>query len=446
MPLPRALARRPLRPLDVRSAPLPRRTPVAPVPPERGRGRLRRSLRTSTAEGVAAEVVGAATSTTVVTAWALHLGCGAATIAVLGAMPFVAHVLQLPAAALTARYGARRVALLSGWVSRQACLPLVVLPFLAVSPGAARTLLLACAAVQHGLGILCNNGWVSWMGEIVPVPIRGRYFGRRTATCTSAAALAGVAVGAFLDRSPAGRPATLSALAAVTCVAGAWSIVLMARQHGGFRARGAAAPRASFRAVLRSRAPRRWAVLQAACGVASGLAVPFFGIYVLRDLALGFAFLAAYGAITALARTASASMWGRRTDLPGGARRVVVAANALAVAGPILWIASARLGAALLLVEGALNGIAAAGTGVAGLVFPLALSDDTTRPVYHAVFTVSGGLAFGAGAAAGAVLAGAAPALAVAGPFTVPFAACAVLRVGAVALSRRLPDAGPSPR
>ncbi|HEX9051444.1 MAG TPA: hypothetical protein VF841_13010 [Anaeromyxobacter sp.] len=445
MSLPRALARRPSPLPHLRPAPSPARRLLAPAPAV-GSGRLRRSLRASTAEGIAAEVVGAATSTAVLTAWALHLGCGAAAIAVLGAMPFVAHVLQLPAAALTARYGARRVALAAVAVSRQAYLPLVALPFLPVSPGPARALLLGCAAVQHGLGIVCNNGWVAWMGEIVPVRLRGRYFGRRTAICTSAAALAGLAVGAYLDRAPGGRGATLSALAALTCVAGAASTAVMARQHGGIRAGAAAARRSSFRAVLRSRAPRRWAVLQAGCGVASGLAVPFFAVFVLRDRALGFAFLAAYGAITSVARTASAPAWGRWTDRPGGARRVVIAANALAVAGPILWIASARLGATLLLVEGALAGVAAAGTGVAGLVFPLALSDDATRPVYHAVFAVSGGLAFGAGAAAGAALAGAAPALAIAGPLTVPFAACAALRAGAVALSRRLPDAAPAPR
>ncbi len=437
MPLPQALARRPPPP-RLRAVPLP---PRAAPAPGWTRSRLRRSLRASTAEGIAAEVVGAATSTAAVTAWALHLGCGPAAIAVLGAMPFVAHVLQIPAAALTARFGARRVALVAVAVSRQAYLPLVALPFLAASPGTARTLLLAAAAVHNGLGIVCNNGWVAWMGELVPVRLRGRYFGRRTAICTGAAALAGVGVGALLDRSPAGRGATLSALAALTCVAGGASTVLMARQHDGLRARGGAARRASFRAVLRSRAPRRWAVLQAACGLASGFAVPFFGVFVLRDRALGFAFLAAYGAVVAVAKTVSAPAWGRWTDRAGGARRVVIAANALAVAGPVLWIASARLGPAVLLVDAGAGGVATAGASVACLVFPLSISDDATRPVYHAVFAVAGGLAFGAGTAVAAALAGRAPGWTLAGPLTLPFALCAVVRAVAVALSARVADA-----
>ncbi len=436
---PRALARRSEPVSRIRTAPPPR---LALAPRWAG-SRLRGSLRASTAEGIAAEVVGAATSTAAITAWALHLGCGTAAIAVLGAMPFVAHVLQLPAAALTARLGARRVALATVAVSRQAYLPLVVLPFLPVAPAAARAVLLGAAAVHQGLGIFCNNGWVAWMGEIVPVRLRGRYFGRRTAICTLAAALAGLAVGVLLDRSAGGRVATLSGLAALTCLTGAVSTAIMARQHGGLRRRAPAVRRTSFADVLRVPAPRRWAVLQAVCGLASGLAVPFFGVFVLRDRGIGFAFLAAHGAVTAMARTAAAPLWGRWLDRAGGARGVIVAANALAVAGPLLWIASARGGAGLLLVDAAAGGVAAAGTGVAGLVFPLSLCDDASRPVYHAVFSVAGGLAFGAGAAAAAALAGTTSAASFAGPLTLPFALCAGLRVVAVGLSLRLRDAGP---
>jgi hypothetical protein len=132
-------------------------------------------------------------------------------------------------------------------------------------------------------------------------------------------------------------------------------------------------------------------------------------------------------------------------DRQGGARRAVIAANALAVAGPILWIASARVGAALLLAEGALGGVGSAATSVTGLVVPLSLSDDATRPAYYAAFAVAGGLAFAGGAAAAVALAGALPGAAIAGPLTVPFACCAALRVAAVGLSLRIAEA-PRPR
>lgn len=438
MPLPRALARRSAVP---RRRPRPPSLRRAPSPAAPTASRVRRTLRASAVEGVLAEVVAAATGTAALTAWAIHLGCGPGTIALAGALPFVAHVLQLPASWLTARHGARRVALAAIVVSRQAYLPLVALPFLDAGPAVARAVLVGAAVAHHGLGVVCNNAWVAWMGEVVPRRIRGRWFGRRTAACTLAAALSAVAVGVALDRSPAGRTATLSGVAALASVAGAASAIVMARQHGGARARRALRPWPALGAALRARSPRRWASLQAVCGLASGLGVPFLALLVVRDLGLGFAFLAAHGAVAAVARTASAPAWGRWVDRPGGARAVVIAANAVAIASPVLWIASARGGPALLLADAALGGIAAAGSGVAGMVFPLTLSDDASRPAYHAVFSVAGGLAFGVGAALGAALAGAAPS--VAGPLTVPFALCAALRVAAVALSIRLRDAEP---
>ena len=63
------------------------------------------------AEGVGAEIVAAFTSGVVVTAWALHLGGGALFVGAIGAAPFLAQLCQFPAAALTLRFGPKRVAL-----------------------------------------------------------------------------------------------------------------------------------------------------------------------------------------------------------------------------------------------------------------------------------------------------------------------------------------------
>jgi MFS family permease len=395
-----------------------------------------------------AEVFSACTGGAAITAWALHLGCGTAVLGLLGALPFVAHVLQLPAAALTRRVGPRRVALWAVAVSRQAFLPLAVLP--AVPPGAAgpRALLVLAAAALHGAGIVCNNGWVAWMGELVPAHLRGRYFGRRTAVCTAAGALASLAAGALLDLGRGGPrlDAVLRGLAVAASAAGVLSTILMARQHGGARRPTlAGAGRAGLGAVLRGRAARRLAGYLALSGAASGLAVPYLGLFMLRDRGLGFAFVAAHGTLAALARTAASAAWGRRVDRPGGAARVLGWTAMAAVASPLLWLGAALGGPWLLLVEAALGGAAGAGASVAGTALPLALAPPGERAAYHAVFAVSGGLAFGAGAAAAAWLAHAGPGGAFAGPLTVPFASCAALRIlsarRAFSLAREAPVA-----
>ena len=332
----------------------PSRAPWRPSLAPRGasapRRPLRRSLRASIEEGLAAEVVGACTGGAALMGWALHLGCSVELVAFLGALPFVAQLVQVPAARLTARLGPRRVTLVALALSRQAFLPLALLPFLPVGPAGARAMLVVCAAAHHGLGVACNNGWIAWMGELVPARVRGRYFGRRTAVTTAAGAAAALAAGALLDRGPGAF--ALAALALASCVAGAAS-------SSSWRASTAAAPgRARRRGRRRSRrccarpAARRYLAYLVVSGAGAGLIVPFAALFVLRDLALGFTFLSGHGAISALARTASAHRWGRAVDRAGGARAAVVASTALLAASPLLWLAAAGAGPWVILVGG----------------------------------------------------------------------------------------------
>ncbi len=80
------------------------------------------------AEGALAELVGACISGGVLTAWALYLELPPLLIGVLGALPFTAQLVQLPASWITRRCGGRRAALWTIGIGRQAVLPLALLP------------------------------------------------------------------------------------------------------------------------------------------------------------------------------------------------------------------------------------------------------------------------------------------------------------------------------
>ena len=81
------------------------------------------------------------------------------------------------------------------------------------------------AGLAATLGVLGNNAWVAWMGELVPKRIRGRYFGKRTGLCMLGGGLAAAAVGLLLDwaraRGLVGADAGRSAGAGLR--AAAWS-------------------------------------------------------------------------------------------------------------------------------------------------------------------------------------------------------------------------------
>lgn len=392
-----------------------------------------------------AEWVMACTGGAVITGWALYLGCGPLALALLGALPFLAQLMQLPGAWLTTRFGSRRTALLTVAVSRHVFLPLVALPFLPLSPEVKRAVLIACAAVHHGAGILCNNAWVTWMGDLVPRRLRGRYFGRRTAISTLAGALALLTAGTFLDGARASERTGqgLAALALAACLLGTLSTALMALKHDP--ARGPAIAGFRFSRVLqplRDAAARRFLGYGAVWNGALGLSGPFFTLYLLEDLRLGFTWVALQGAASALSRMVAAPVWGRLIDRVG-ARPVLRGCTWGLVLSPLLWTLAGPERWWPLALDALLGGVLLSGQGLAAFALPLAVAPARERPFYHAAFSMTGGTAFALASAAAGLLVKALPGtLLVAdrawSSLHVLFVLAALARAGAALLSRSL--------
>jgi MFS family permease len=389
-------------------------------------------------------VVSACCGGAALTGWALHLGMSAKLVGLVGGLPIAAQVLQVAGAFLTARFGHRRTALVAVAMSRQAFLPLALLPILPLGPDARRALLLVSAGAHHGLGIVANNAWNAWMGEMVPGRTRGRYFGRRTAMCTVAGGLCALMAGLALDRGAGAAAAgpVLQILAAVACAAGAASVVLMARQHSGpTRREPVHWMVGALTRPLRDAKARRVLAYAVAWNGACGLSAPFFGLYLLRDLGTGYALLATQGAGLAAAKIASAAGWGRIVDR-AGARRVLVICSAGLALSPWAWVASGPGRLWPLALETALGGVLLGGQGVASFALPLQVAPARERPFYLAAVAAAGGAAFAATSAAGGTLVEAAGG----SPLRTLLVGSAVLRLGAVAAAWALPaDRTPAP-
>jgi MFS family permease len=384
-------------------------------------------------------VVGACCGSAALTGWALHLGLGAALVGLVGALPVVAQVLQLAGAFFTARFGHRRTALVSVALARQAFLPLAFLPWLPIGLEHRRVVLLACAGAHHGLGIVCNNAWNVWMGEMIPGRVRGRYFGRRTAICTVAGGLCALGAGVALDRGQRAAAAgpVLQGLALLACAAGGLSVVLMARQHASAARREPV--RWAMRAMLQPlRDPRARSVVvyALAWNGACGLSAPFFGLYLLRDLRTGYAVLAAQGAGLAMAKVASAAGWGRAVD-GAGARRVLLVCTAGLALSPLAWAMSSPDQLWPLALETAVGGVLFGGHAVASFALPLAVAPARERPFYLAAVAVAGGAAFAVTSAAGGALVDAAQTHHA--PIRFLFACSAALRLVALGTAFLLP-------
>jgi MFS family permease len=355
------------------------------------------------AEGALAEVVGACTTGGVLTAWALYLELSPLLIGLLGALPFSAQLVHLPASWVTRRFGARKVALWTIGVARQSVLVLALLPVLPLPLTRKQQVFLACAFVSAALNVMGNNAWTSWMGDLVPGRVRGRYFGQRNALCALAATCASLGAGVALDagRNHGDAGLSLCLLTLVSCAVGAVTTVLLARQHQPDDAHPPeAAPLRVAMAPLRDGRARNLLAFQVAWSAAGGIAAAFYPLHMIGNLRMGFARMAVYTAAVAAFRMLSAPLWGHLLDRGGERRVLAISAFALSLS-PVLWIFAADGRLWPLALDAAISGGATAGLSLATFSLPLALSQPATRSFYVGALAAAGGLAAGCGSAAG---------------------------------------------
>jgi MFS family permease len=281
--------------------------------------------------------------------------------------------------------------------------------------------------------------------------VRGRYFGRRTAISTLVGALATFTTGTLLDGARASERTglVLAALAFTACVLGAVSTAIMALKHEPVR--HAVTPFRAARVLqpLRDGAARRLLAYGMSWNLALGLAGPFFSLYLLQDLKLGFTLVALQGSSTAIARMLSAPLWGRLIDRLG-ARAVLRACTCGLMLSPTLWVLAGPERWWPLALDAVLSGVLLSGHGLASFASQLKVAPSRERPFYHAAFAMTGGASFALASAAGGALVQALPTdlLLLGQPFTAlqcVFLLSALARGLAALLARRLAELSTQP-
>jgi MFS family permease len=370
---------------------------------------LRSSLDACVAEGAAAEVVSACAGGAVLTGWALFLGASPVVIGLLGALPLAAQIVQLPAAWLTQRIGAKPLAVVAIGASRLAWMPLVAVPFLHLASSTALVLFAAVVALAGVLGVVGNNAWTAWMGELVPGAVRGRFLARRMVYLNVAGTASSLAAGLALDAfAPRGwRGETLGVLAGVACVAGIVSVRLLLAQQNPRHHRDESA--SDWSDVARAvRDPKTRPLLDYLLGwnAAVGISAGFYSFHMLANLEMAFILVAAHTILVAAVRIVSAPAWGRLVDTLGARPVLVVCSFGISVV-PLIWLFLTPDRLWPIAVEAVLAGALWGGHGIAAFDLSIGVSPRRGRPFYLAAFAAAGGLGFAVSSIAAGLLASA---------------------------------------
>lgn len=402
----------------------------------RPRGSLRRDLELSIGDTSAYGVM-VGIGETYLPAFALAMGISPVLAGLVATVPLLAGgILQLLAPRALPRVGNYRRWVV-GCASAQAFafVPLAVGAALGHAPA---WLVFASASLYWAAGMAASAGWNGWMARLVPVEVRGRFFGRRQ-SFNQAALLVGLVGGGaalHLTRGSGDYRFAFAAMFAVAALARLTSAILLSRHGVG----ADVTPRRPMR--LRSVAPRIRNTPRAeligymVCAfAATSLAGPFLTPFLLGQQHLSYAAYTAFIATVAITKVVALPRIGELIKKFGPRR--VLTYGALGIAPlPLLWPLSPNL--AYLIAMQVVAGVIWAAFELASFMILFDVDDEDQRTTTQVAFSGLQSMAIAGASILGGVL------LASLGTdfraYVIVFVASAAARLTAVlVLVRRLP-------
>ncbi len=365
-------------------------------------------LKNSIYDGMCASVFATLTAGVFLTGFALHLGMDEFSIGILAAIPYAATLFQLQGSYLIAKNGRRkRLTVLSAALARSMWLIVLGTAFLPLSSLLLKhILLLGLIFLSHCFISISYVSWLSWTSELVPEGSLGNFFGTRNMLNSTAGIAAVIAFGYFLDFTQRNLPdASLEGFSLIFVAAvlfGLLSCIFLRRisdpqndppRESDFK-RNLLLP-------LKDANFFRFLTYTFFWNLAVYSASPFITLYMLRELAFSYGFVAILAMISAIADLTAMKFWGVVSDRLKN-KAIMHAASWVAVFLPILW-SLVRPGSLWMPVFlHILGGGFWAGIQLCTNNLVLRISPRQHRPLYISAFNITAGI----GAAMAPVLAG----------------------------------------
>ena len=357
-------------------------------------------------EGALSNVFVVLTGGAFVTGLALMLGANHFEIGLLAALPFLAQAAQPLSILLPGvNENRKRISVWGITVGRQ--LWWLAIPLLFLQSGWALAAFLVLVTMSSIATMLVTPVWLSWVADIVPKEIRGRFFGARSAIVAASTLVFGVLGSLVLDwtRHHGKEPLGFAIVIGASVVAAAFGSIVLGRvsdrswtkpappvSQGGW-ARPVRNP--EFRRILR---------VFSAWNFAIGISAPFFAPHMLVNLKMSFLLIGLYSAGASIVAVASNRSWGALIDRFGSRSVVTFCAAGIGLV-PLIWLLLRPDFLWILIFEAAYSGWLWTGFNLAAFTLPIDKSPGDDRTYYLAWFAAVTGLVFFAASLLGGALA-----------------------------------------
>ena len=325
------------------------------------------------------------------TGLAVALGANDLFYSLLFAIPISTSVLQFFASWLMERTRRRKaIFIASGLVQRAMWIPVALVPvFVPMDDGQLRLwALIGLLTLSSLAGSFMNVTFFSWLADVVPLAVRGRYLGLRSSISTVLGLAAAFAASLILD--------AISGLTGYVIVFGAGALFGIADIALFLRIRDPAMAQAdhhegflrSLRTALRDRAFLVYLLFWTAWIFTWNLSGSFFAKYCLDQLSLSLTATTLAGQVAASVMTFLAiQRWGRLLD-SHGYRWVLLRCGLVGSLTPLVWLFAAPGQFWPLLVFSLLNGMFVCGVDVTSVQMLVTVTPQRNRSIFIALYMV----------------------------------------------------------
>jgi MFS family permease/SepF-like predicted cell division protein (DUF552 family) len=335
-----------------------------------------------------------------ITPFLLSIGASNGQIGLTSSIKNLANVFaQLPGAELTSYMSRKKIWVLSSIMTRLFWIPIILIPLFFPNPV---IYVIALFALASFFLTLKSPAWSSMMGDIVPMSIRGNFFGRRNMIMGIFGLVATIQAGILLTKYG------FSFILAISILLGLASVIFFIlinepsfRKTYVYKHRISLNPRNIINGIKMNKNLSFFTTYILFTNFAVEIASPFVAVYMLKDINVGYEWFAILVAIGALSKTIFHHYWGRLADRYG-TRRIMFVCGILISFVPFGYMLSTDI--AGLMTVGIFNGFAWAGFDIVVFNYLLDVTPSNKRPGYVANHTIIIGMGSVFGAVVGAYM------------------------------------------
>ena len=352
---------------------------------------LRRDLTLFISTVSAGTVFFAISTGTPFTGLAVALGANDLFYSLLFAIPISTSVLQFFASWLMERTRKRKsIFIFTGLIQRSLWIPVALVPlFVPMGDGQLRLwAVIGLTTLSSIAGSFMNVTFFSWLGDVVPMHMRGRYLGLRSSIATVLGLLSALAASLALD--------AISGLIGYCIVFGIGAVFgiadiaqfLWVRDPGMVKSDTHASYGAAFLATLRDRPFLLYLLFWTAWIYTWNLSGPFFAKYCLDHLKLSLTVTTLAGQVAAGVMTfLFIQRWGRMLD-SHGFQWVLLRCGLVGCASALVWLLASPGQFWPLLIFSVVNGVFVCGVDVTSVQMLVSVTPQQNRSIYIAIYMV----------------------------------------------------------